>query len=138
MIDSLHLFHFQFIFASWRDNTTAVTHRCLMQLKSRIVGAGAGRRSRRSWTLAPSHTRLKWLKYPVFPWGKKGEASDLLGPPPRRIAHHQSTRRAAASRAKTKWLERLATRASDLVGLPRVRGSFSESSARRSAAAPVG
>jgi hypothetical protein len=54
------------------------------------------------------------------------------------MSHHQSTRRAADSRAKTKWLEKLATRASYLVGPPRVRRSFSKSSARRRAAAPVG
>jgi hypothetical protein len=65
------------------------------------------------------------------------EASDLLAPPTKVIAYHQSTRRAAASRAKPKWLEKLATRASDLLGQPRVRGSLSDSSARRRATAPV-
>jgi hypothetical protein len=58
-------------FASWRDNTTAVSHRCLMQLKSRIVGAGAGRRSRRSWTLAQSHTRTEVAEVPCVSMGEK-------------------------------------------------------------------
>ncbi len=81
-------------FASWRDNTTAVTHRRLMQLKIVTVGVGAGRRSRRSWTLDYRSRSLsskqqeldsgpvpQSLCYPVFPWGKKVEASDLLAPP---------------------------------------------------------
>ncbi len=82
---------------------------------------------------------LKWPCCPMVSWRKKVEASQFPAPPLRGITHHQSTRRAAASRAKTKWLEKLlATSASDLVGPPRVRGSSSESSARRRAAVPVG
>ncbi len=52
--------------------TTAVSHRFLMQLKSRIVGAGAGRRSRRSWTLTQSHTRTEVAEVPRVSMGGKG------------------------------------------------------------------
>jgi hypothetical protein len=60
----VHLIMILLDFASWRDNTTDVRHRCLMQLKSWIVGAGAGRRSRRSWPLAPSHSRTELAEVP--------------------------------------------------------------------------
>jgi hypothetical protein len=85
-----------------------------MPMKSGFVGAGAGRRSSSSQTLAPPHNRTEVVAVPRVSMGrKKVEASDPLAPAPRRIASHQSTRRAAASRAKTKWLEKcLATRAS--------------------------
>ncbi len=114
-------------------------NRYLLSTKSRVAGAepvveaaGAG-----PW---PRPTPgLKWPCCPMFPWREKVEASELPALPLRGIAHHQPTRRAAASRAKTKWLKnKLATRATDLVGQPRVRGSFSESSACRRAAATVG
>ena len=114
-------------------------NRCLLSTESRVAGAGQVVEAVAAGPWPRPTPGLKWPCCPMFSWGKKVEASELPAPPLRGIAHHQSTRRAAASRAKTKWLEKLlATRASDLVRPLRVRGSSSESSARRRAAVPVG
>jgi hypothetical protein len=77
--------------------------------------------------------RLKWLLCPVFPWVEKGGSIRSAS-----ASTKEDSFSSVYPSSSSFWLEQcLATRASDLVGPPRVRGSLFESSARRRAAAPV-
>jgi hypothetical protein len=110
------------------DSGHAIDVYCQRSPDSRVAGAGRVVEAVAAGPWPRPTSGLKWPCCPMVSWRKKVEASELPAPPLRGITHHQSTRRAAASRAKTKWLEKLlATRAFDLVGPPRVRGSSSES-----------